>query len=319
MGLWELRPKNRDEASCCLSCSGSGVGVEVGVWLCELSASACWLGDRRGLGTSTWATSSTDSLRYPSLPHTRFTPSNFRVVGLKPKWRTDRCEFKTINKHIIQRYAQCVRVPSFVGELGTVPRQTRAYGQQRGRLSVSDAAGGHADGQGQAVRLQAQRWGKQVRTIQNKAGRIMQNMQLSDRFQMCLPFAWASSSCRWWGGLYGAAPAANASDTNPSRNDREESTLETKQPHNSKSKLLLWSGGKGHLGRFCRISIKDVKCECLQVHHIFIILQSLPWQKKMTSLLLYVLKVIVTLFPAERYWTQLCLRHAKTAALKRLN
>lgn len=39
-----------------------------------------------------------------------------------------------------------------------------------------------------------------------------------------LPFAWASSSCLWWGGLYGAAPAANASDTNPSRNDREEST-----------------------------------------------------------------------------------------------
>lgn len=42
-----------------------------------------------------------------------------------------------------------------------------------------------------------------------------------------LPFTRASSSCRWCGGLYGAAPAANASETNPSRKDREESTWKT--------------------------------------------------------------------------------------------
>lgn len=52
--LWELRPKNREEANCCFSCSGSGVGVVVdGVWLRGLSPSACWPGERRGLGTST--------------------------------------------------------------------------------------------------------------------------------------------------------------------------------------------------------------------------------------------------------------------------
>lgn len=83
--LWEESPPKSEEASCCFSWSHSGLGVGVGVLLRQLLASPCWLGDRSGLGTSTWATSSTGSFwaRYPSLPQTLFTPSSLKVVELK--------------------------------------------------------------------------------------------------------------------------------------------------------------------------------------------------------------------------------------------
>lgn len=119
-----------------------------------------------------------------------------------------------------QMHACGVHIPSFVWEVSAIPWQTRAHGQQCRRLSVSDAAGGHADRQRKAIGLQAQGWDRQQ--SQNK---FKQDAECAAKiFIYILPFDWSNSSCRWWGGLYGAAPAANASDTNLSRNDSEEST-----------------------------------------------------------------------------------------------
>lgn len=48
--LWDARPTNSEEASCCFSGSSSGLALEVGVRLCEAEAEAeavaSGLGDR---------------------------------------------------------------------------------------------------------------------------------------------------------------------------------------------------------------------------------------------------------------------------------
>lgn len=61
-----------------------------------------------------------------------------------------------------------VLLPSFVWQVGAVARQAGADGQQRGRVSFGNTAGRHADGEREAIRLQAERCGRRRSQETNK-------------------------------------------------------------------------------------------------------------------------------------------------------
>lgn len=102
----------------------------------------------------------------PSLPgnHPCPTPAALRPTldfELKREDKNIQCvemAKEESRKKTHQCFGERVLLPCSVGDVSTVTWQTRAHGQRCRRVSVSDAAGGHADGQRQAIRLQTQHW-----------------------------------------------------------------------------------------------------------------------------------------------------------------